>query len=405
MKVLQINTAVNSGSTGRIAEGIGKELIDRGHQSLIAFGRGNQPSSSKTIRISSRLDLYSHVLISRIFDLHGFGSTRVTRKFLEELEKADPDIIHLHNIHGYYLNIEILFNYLLESGKPVVWTLHDCWPFTGHCSYFNRVNCYKWQSECYNCPNLKGYPKSWFIDNSRSNFIKKRELFKEVRDLTLVSPSYWLANHLKNSFFKNSEITVIQNGTDTDFFKPVDYQYIRSRFNLKTEKLVIGVASIWDNRKGLADFVKLRQALPSGISIILVGLSKQQISGLPEGVKGIYRTESKQDLAALYSAADVFVNLTYADNFPSTNIEALACGLPVVTYDTGGSPEAVDENTGYVVPRGDINGAGRAIERIIEKGKEHYCSLCRDRALSLFSNRVCFSRYIDLFENIISRSK
>jgi len=220
----------------------------------------------------------------------------------------------------------------------------------------------------------------------------------------LVSPSCWLADHLKNSFLKNSEIKVIHNGTDTDFFKPVDYRHIQSKYDLKTEKLVIGVASIWDNRKGLADFIKLRGVLPSFISIILVGLNKQQISGLPEGIKGICRTESKQDLAALYSAADAFVNLTQVDNFPSTNIEALACGLPVVTYNTGGSPEAVDEKTGYVLARGDIRETAGAIEVIIENGKEHYSSFCRSRALNLFSNKVCFSTYIDLFNNIMRRS-
>jgi glycosyltransferase involved in cell wall biosynthesis len=405
MKVLQVNTTVNSGSTGRIAEGIGKELIDRGHQSLIAFGRGNQPSSSKTIRISSRKDLYFHVLSSRLFDLHGFGSVNATHRFIEELRETDPDIIHLHNIHGYYLNAKILFNYIKESGKPVVWTLHDCWPFTGHCSYFDRVNCYKWQTECNNCPNLIGYPESWCRDNSKSNFLAKRKLFTEVKGLKIVTPSYWLSDHLKKSFLKNSEILVIHNGTDTELFKPVDYQYIRLKFGLKTDKLVIGVASIWDKRKGLADFIKLRQVLPAGITIILVGLNNQQISGLPDGIKGIVRTEIKQDLAALYSAADVFVNATYADNFPSTNIEALACGLPVVTYNTGGSPEALDETTGYVIDKGDILGAERAIEMIIDHGKDHYTSSCRDRAINFFSNEICYSRYINLYEDIYMKLK
>ncbi len=400
MKVLQINTAVNSGSTGRMAEGIGQVLIERGHQSLIAFGRGNRPSNSGLIRIGTRSDLYSHVLISRLFDLHGFGSAGATRKFIEEVKKADPDIFHLHNIHGYYLNIEILFNYLRESGKPVIWTLHDCWSFTGHCSYFDRVNCYKWHTGCHKCPNLKGYPESWFIDNSKKNYLRKKSIFSEIKNLTIITPSSWLAEHVKRSYLKKYPLSIINNGVDLSIFKPEIKSIDKEEFKTGKNKYILGVANSWDKRKGLIDFIEIRKLLPAEILILLVGLNRKQILELPSGIIGIPKIESALELASLYSGANAFLNPTYVDNFPTTNLEALACGTPVITYNTGGSAEIVNKESGYVLNKGDFMGLSNSIKEVLSNGKKFYMNVCRERAEKLFDSKSKYCDYIKLYKDV-----
>lgn len=270
-------------------------------------------------------------------------------------------MINLHNIHGYYLNVEILFEYLAKTDIPVVWTLHDCWPFTGHCSYFDRYHCEKWKSGCHHCPNSKGYPKSLFLDCSKTNYARKKELFNKPKNITFVAVCNWMANNVKASFLGGYPVETIYNGVDVETFRP-RFEGLNGSNSLKAKlginesaKVVLGVASTWDRRKGLDDFVKLRTMMTDEYAIVLVGLNDKQIAALPEGVIGIKRTESVDQLAELYSLADVFVNPTYVDNFPTTNIEALACGTPVVTYRTGGSPEAIDEKTGMVVNQGEMN--------------------------------------------------
>jgi len=404
MKLLQINDSVNTGSTGRIAEGIARVLISGKYQSLIAYGRDSNKSQSIIIRIGGKLTIFLHLLISRLFDLHGFGSTFATMIFINKLKKISPDIFHLHNIHGYYLNVKILFKYLKRSGKPVVWTLHDCWPFTGHCSYFDAFKCYKWELGCFKCPNLKGYPESWWRDNSRNNFKRKKALFTKHRNLTIIAPSFWLAGHISKSFLNEYPVTIIHNGIDLSIFKPIIGSTIIGRYNLPNQPFILGVANNWDKRKGLTDFYKFRQHLPNHISIVLVGLKKQQIAGLPDGITGLARTENIEDLAAFYSAATVFVNPTYIDNFPTTNLEALACGTPVITYNTGGSPEAINELTGFVIEQGDIMGMVSAIREIIERGKDNYSYSCRALAQRKYNQDEIYMDYFKMYENILKNN-
>lgn len=403
MKVLQINTTVNSGSHGRIAEEIGISLIAEGHNSYIAAAYTGRPSRSRVIKIGHDLDRKLHGLKTRLFDRHGFGSKTSTRKLVRQVKNIDPDIIHLHNIHGYYLHIEVLFDYLKSAKKPVVWTFHDCWPFTGHCSHFDAVNCYKWKTECYSCPNKSGYPRSVLFDNSRVNYRDKKQLFTGVSDMVLVSPSQWLAGHLNESFLKDYEIKVINNGIDTENFKPVRSDTLIEKYRING-KYILGVASTWTKRKGLDDFIRLRAMLEPEIGIVLVGLNRNQAGKLPDGIISITRTENISELAALYSGAEVFVNPTYVDNFPTTNIEALACGTPVVTYNTGGSPEAIDENIGTVVEKGDTEGLGKAVETILKNGKEHYSSACRDRAVKLYNKNDRYGEYISLYQSMLERN-
>jgi putative colanic acid biosynthesis glycosyltransferase len=403
MKVLQINTTVNTTSTGRISEEIGQNLMNNGHESVIAYRKaGPAGSQSDLVKIGNTFDMYLHGAKSRLFDLHGFGSKRPTRELIREMEKINPDVIGLHNVHGYYLNIEILFNYLKRVQKPVVWTFHDCWPFTGHCAYFDAVNCEKWKTECNDCPLTNAYPSSWFIDNSKNNFNKKKSLFQGLDNLTIVTPSRWLKTLVKQSFLKDYPVKVINNGIDLERFKPVDTSAIKDKFSLNGYKIALGVASVWDRRKGLDHFIQLSKVLGKDVRIVLVGLNKKQIESLPKNITGIERTESVEELAALYSCADIFVNPTLVDNFPTTNLEALACGTPVITYDTGGSPEAVDENTGIVVEKGDVEKLAASVIKMLGDGNENYKGYCRNRAVQKYNKKERYQDYLKLYENVLS---
>jgi putative colanic acid biosynthesis glycosyltransferase len=401
MKLLQINTVLNSGSTGHIAEEIGITAMTEGHGSYIAAAYTNRPSSSEVVKIGSDTDRKIHGVKTRLSDRHGFGSKRATIQLIERIKEIDPDIINLHNIHGYYLNIEVMFEYLKNAGKPIVWTLHDCWPFTGHCAHYQYVNCNKWKTQCHHCPNINGYPASWLVDNSRGNYSRKKEIFSKVDNLTIVVPSGWLHDQLPDSFLKNYPARLIYNGINTDIFKPGDKFLIRSRLGIGSRKLILGVSGIWSHQKGLNDFFQIREKLDKDVAIVLVGLNKEQAKRLPEGITGIERTESISELVDLYSAADVFVNPTYVDNFPSVNIEALSCGTPVVTYNTGGSPEAVDQNTGLVVEKGNIKELIKAVLTVINTTDRYTSDMCRERVISLFSAKERFGDYLRLYEEIL----
>ena len=395
MKLLQINVTANNGSHGVIAEEIGRLAISRGWESWIAYGREpHKPSDSNLIKIGNKFDFYRHAILTRLFDFHGLSSTAATKDLVDKIKKIEPDIIHLHNIHGYYLNYRILFEYLKKCSSKVVWTFHDCWPMTGHCPYFMFEGCEKWKYKCEKCP-LKGeYPKSVLFDNSRYNFDLKKTLFTSLGNrLTIVPVSKCVEGYTRDSFFKDYNIHQIYNGIDLDEFKILSDQ---------KEKMVLGVANFRDRRKGLHDFYKLRELLPKEYKIVLVGVSSKQIENLPDGIIGIARTTNKSELAVLYSKAIAFVNPTYNDSFPTTNLEALACGTPVIVYRTGGSPEAIDEKNGIVVEQGDIEGISNAI-KLIESSEDCFLpEMCRDRAILNYGKKQRFEDYLSLYDTILS---
>jgi len=404
-KLLQINSVVNTGSTGRIAEEIGISAIQNGWDSYIAYGRAERNSKSNLIKIGSETDIKLHGLQTRLFDRHGLGSKNATQKFVSKIDSLKPDIIHIHNIHGYYLNIEILFNYLASNDIPVIWTLHDCWPITGHCTYFDYIDCPKWETLCNKCPQTKNYPASYFIDRSRENFILKKQLFNSVKRMTLVPVSNWLGAIMTKSFLNNYPIKTINNGIDATIFKPGNKDNTKRKYNIESKFLILGVASIWDPRKGLTDFIKLSTRLSSEFVILLLGLNAKQIKDLPSQIIGISRTENTKELADLYSAADVFINPTMEDNFPTTNLESLACGTPVITYNTGGSIESVSPGTGIIVGKGDISGLISAIATVKKNGKEYYSDACITRAIKLYDKNDRYMDYINLYNLMLNNTK
>jgi len=401
-KLLQINTVINSGSTGRIAEEIGIVALSNGWESYIAYGRNERPSKSTLIKIGSRFDTIIHGLQTRIFDRHGLGSRSASKTLIRQIREIKPDIIHLHNIHGYYLNIEILFDFLVSYNKPVVWTFHDCWPITGHCTNFDFVGCEKWKTSCYECPQKKEYPASLMIDRSGKNFSLKKEIFTSVKNLTIVPVSEWLAQIVKQSFLKDFTLHTIKNGINTSTFHSSNDNLIRVKLNLTQKFIILGVANVWSPRKGLQDFIELSKLLESEYQIILVGLNDSQINKLPKNIIGLSKTESVEELASMYASADVFVNPTWEDSFPTTNLESLACGTPVITYKTGGSPESIDSETGFIIAKGDITGIQKAIYIIKNNSKQRYSSACRLRAIELFNKDDRFREYIKLYESLLA---
>ena len=391
MKILQINSVFKRGSTGRIADDIHQLLLEQGHDSKVAYGRYPVEDTLNTIKIGNKLDNYKHVLKTRVFDLHGFGSKKETEIFINKVRAYDPDIIHLHNIHGYYLNIEVLFNYLKEVQKPVIWTFHDCWAFTGHCAYFEYAGCDCWKGE--KCIQKTTYPQSLAFNNSIQNYQKKKEIFIGLENLTIVTPSKWLKNLVKESFLKDYPVKVINNGINLEVFKPIASNF-RSEHNLEDKIILLGVANLWDERKGLVYFLELARRLPDKYQIVLVGLSDKQIKDLPSNILGIKNTTSVEALAEIYGASDIFVNPTLEDNFPTTNLEALACGTPVITFDTGGSPESIDEKSGIVVDQGDTE---KLYQSIINFDFDTYTSNNARKRAELFSKENMLNSYLKIY--------
>lgn len=396
MKVLQINSVCGVGSTGRIATDLYKVLEEEGHECLIAYGRGTAPEGIKSIKIGTDFDNYMHVAKTRIFDKHGFGSQKATKKFIEKVKEYDPDVIHLHNIHGYYINIEILFRYLKEARKKVIWTLHDCWAFTGHCAYFDFVDCKKWKEGCRRCPQKLSYPKSIFIDNSRVNHNIKKKVLCELdkNQLIIITPSRWLAGLVNESYLRKYKVQVINNGIDLDLFKATKSKF-REKYCIYDKKMILGVASYWDKRKGLDYFVKISKELDENFQVVIVGVDEKQKKELPNNIISITRTENINDLVEIYSTADIFLNPTLEDNFPTTNLEALACGTQVWTFNTGGSTECLENNMflGKILKKD--------IKSIVEELKNHESiDISKKFDIRNYSKYSMGLKYLDLYSEI-----
>lgn len=357
MKLVQINTVCN-GSTGKIMGDIQRTANKCGFETISFYGRRKGYKDLKCERIGGFFSFWYHVFLTTVFDMQGHGSYFKTKKLVKRIKEENPDIIHLHNIHGYYINYKVLFKYLKNEYKgKLFWTFHDCWPFTGHCPYFDLANCDKWEKQCYKCPNKNKYPTSLFLDRSYKNYLEKKELFTNLNNLTIITPSDWLNKLVRKSFFKEYKVITVNNGIDLNLFKPTIDNKIKDKYNIpENKKILLGVASVWEERKGLKDFLELSSIINDEFVIVLVGLNKKQIKNLKkyENIIGIERTENQLELVKLYSVATCFLNLTYEDNYPTVNLEAIACGTPVLTYDTGGCAEQVSEYTGYIVEIGNI---------------------------------------------------
>ncbi len=395
-KVFFLNSVCGTGSVGRIVAGLMKELSDRGVDSLAAYGRYHAPKELSAFRIGSDLDVYGHGILSRLTDCHGLYSARATKRLVKAIAAYDPDLIHLHNIHGYYLNYPILFDYLRHAGKRIVWTLHDCWSFTGHCTHYTYLGCRRYKKSCGHCPQLREYPASFLMDHSEKNLARKKASFSGIPELSLVTPSEWLKGEVETSFLKEYPVHVIPTGIDTGVFSPKkeEAKRLREQYGLQESFVILGVANPWRERKGISDFAALSELLDDRFRIVMIGVKESQRKHLPKTILSFPKTDSVSELAAWYTLSDVYLNLTLEDTFPTTNLEALSCGTPVITYDAGGSRESLTDETGIVVERRDLKGVIRALKTVMTDQTKFTLAFCRERA-SLYSAEKRFRQYIE----------
>lgn len=406
MRILQINTFYLYGSTGRIMYDLKKVMEAKGIESYVAFGFGFNPKDDEkgTIyRIESDRELFISKLWTKATGHHGFNNKGETIKLLAWIDEIKPDIIHMHNIHNHYVNVRMLLEYISTKNIPCVLTMHDCWTFTGHCAYFDFSGCDKWKTGCNHCPSLRDYPKTFaLIDPSAWNYRQKQKLFAPL-DITFVSPSQWLCDLQQQSFLKNKPCEVINNGVDMSVFHPIKSN-VREEYGIGNRKMILAVSAGLSPRKGKEYLLQLPLKLKDDEVLVIVGLQKGQEKLLPETSKviGIQRTKTADEIVGLYSEADVFINPTLEDNFPTTNIEALACGTPVVAFSSGGSAEVITENTGIAVRPRDIDGLVKAIRTVLKKGKGYYTNACRKKAESDYNKDLQYKKYIALYKKILS---
>ncbi len=362
----------------------------------MAFARNTIPDDIPHIIIGNSTDVKVHGLMTRITDKTGFYSRKATKEFIQKIEEYNPDIIHLHNIHGYYINIELLFDYLKETQIPVVWTLHDCWAFTGHCCYYSMAGCDRWKTGCHDCPQKKAYPASLLMDNSEWNYKKKKELFTGV-NMHLVAVSEWLAGEVKESFLQDYPLSVIYNGIDLSVFKPTVSDF-KKKYGIEDKKVALGVASTWDVRKGLNDFIKLSMMLPDNYKVVVVGVNQKEQQSIPDNMIGIPRTDSVEELAGIYTAADVFLNASVEETFGLPTVEAMACGTPVIVYDATALPEVITSKTGFIVSPHDLKVVCDTIaSKSLSKIKSEDCL---EQAKQLEKNSQ-YKLYLNLYESMI----
>ena len=392
MKIAHLNSVYHFGSTGKIVESLNLACLDNEIESLAFYGR-KKSDYPNTYFFSYLLNFPIDLTLSFFKDNAGFNSKKVTKRLISKLKEFKPDLIHIHNIHGYYLNLEMLINYLNEAEIKVVMTLHDCWSFTGFQVHFDYDQNDDFEKLAKGSYLTKEYPFRYKVKNNEKNYQLKKELFTSIKDLVVVSPSKYLKSYVDKSFLNKYPSIVINNGID---LKKFSY----NKNSTKTDKkIILGVASIWDANKNLKDFIKIVEKLPEDYQGLVVGLSKKQISKLPKKIIGMTRTERVEDLVELYNSAYLFLNPSLQENFPTVNIEALACGLPIVAYDSGGSAE-IFEGCGYKVKKGDVN---QAVDVIINNDFDSLSEKCQERANRLYSKELMLKKYLQLYKTLVNK--
>ena len=401
MKVLQINSVCGYGSTGRSCIEMAEALQKQGHECYIAYGQLNTEYEN-SFKVGSILENHMHNVCSRLTGKQGYFTKKGTKNLIEYIKIIDPDVIHLHNLHGNYLNLELLFNYLAHTNKPIVWELHDCWAFTGKCAHYTDIGCYKWQTHCNHCPQLKKYPPSIYFDRSSVMFNDKKRWFTSIKNMTIIPVSKWLAREVKQSFLAKYPIVAIYNWIDQTIFKPIDLN-IRKKFGIDENKFVIlGVSAGWSKSDyKLKDFIRLSKLITTDMQIVLVG-GNNKLGSLPDNIIHIPYVNSKTELAAIYSTADVYVHLSVEDTFGKVIAEAMSCGTPAVVYNSTACPELVGEGCGYVANKGDIDNIYKNICRIKSNGKASYTANCISHVQNNFEMNQNTIKTIELYKNALT---
>ena len=394
-KIAYINVVCN-GSTGKIVRDLATNSKKSGFESLVCYGRGSGNNKLNCYKIDTKISILFHIILARL-GFNGHGSYFSTKKLVKTLKNYNPDIIYLHNIHGYYLNLKVLFNYLKnEYSGRIIWELHDCWAFTGHCSYFTYVNCNKWKKSCSKCPRLNIYPKE-YLDTTKREYNFKKKLFSNINNLKIVTPSNWVRDLVKDSFLKQYDIETIYNGIDLSIFKYAIDEKIYNKYNIpKDKKILLGVANVWEERKGLNIFFELSKLIKDDEIIVLVGLNDKQIINLPPKIIGIKRTDNQKELVNIYSIANCFINPSFEETFSLVTVEAMACGLPVVVCGMSAPKELVNEKVGKIVYNYyDAYSYYNAYQKLTSKNVDK--KLIMEYA-QRFSNKKMIEKNIDIYK-------
>lgn len=402
MTVMQINSVYGYGSTGNIVKLISNEIKSVGGKSYVACQNGVDFDET-CFSINSKLGLKFNILKTRLFGNHGFHNKKATKKLLKWIDKIGPDVVHLQNIHGHYINVETLFDYLARNNIKVVWTLHDCWPFTGHCAHFASVKCDKWKTGCFKCENLLAYPRTYLFDTSKIGWQKKNQIFNQIpkENMIFASTSDWVKGIQQKSFLSKYDCVTINNGIDLSVFNPKYDGELRADVCKDDDFLILGFANKWllDENSETVKF--LDENLPQDIKILLVGTDQLPETLSKERFRSAPFIKKAELLAKYYSVSDVFANLTHEDTFPTVNIESLACGTPVITNNVCGSSEIIDDNTGLSVDEYDNDALFKAIMEVYNKGKAFYSDRCVERAKTCYNKENSYKKYIDLYRRII----
>jgi len=397
--IVQINS-FNFGSTGKIMLQTSELARKEGNTVYVCYPKSRDNSKKEvenSILIGNRYSRNIHLLLSKLTGLNGCFSYFSTKNFLRKLKKINPDVIHLHNLHNCYINLPLLFKYIKKNSIRVIWTLHDCWAFTGQCPHFVMAKCNKWKNGCHHCPSYKAYPQA-YVDRTKTMWKLKKKWFTGVKDMTIITPSKWLADLVSESFLKEYPVKVINNGIDLSVFKPTESDF-RKKYSCEYKKIILGVALSWGKRKGLDVFVELSNRLSNEYQIVLVGTDDNTDKQLPDNIISIHKTANQTELAEIYTSADVFANPTREDTYPTVNIEAMACGAPVITFKTGGSPEMIDGNTGVVVECDDIDAFERSVIEVCKKG--HYSREACIKNASKYDQKNRFLEYMNFINSIV----
>ena len=405
MKVILINS-YNFGSTGRVCCAVQKYLNNTGDICLFAYGEGKASDELHyNYKISTKKKMTLHAIKTLICGLHGYYSKQDTKRLILWIKNEKPDIIHIHNLHGGYVNYITLLNAVGVLGIPVVFTLHDCWLYTGKCYHYYEANCDKWLKNCGNCPQLSMYPKSYFFDRTKKMLTDKKHTFEKLHDATITCVSDWLAGEARHSFLNKYEIVTIKNGIDTEIFKSVSNEWQSDGVEIRGKYVILGVASSWNSHKGLGDFIRLAKLLCEDEVIVLVGVTEEQAQKLPPNCIGIKNIGDKHQMAQMYNRADVFLNCSSEETFGMTAAEAMSCGTPVIVYNATACSELVGENCGYVVAPHDIDDIRKCIDKHKSIGSEAMRQSCRKNVLEHYAEQNMAKEYANLYRRIYESKK
>lgn len=400
MKIVQINAVYHFSSTGRTTEDMHLFLQKEGIDSYVFCINEDKPGAG-LFRMGNRLDHKAHAFLSRFTGLRAYFSKPATRQLVRHLDKIHPDIVVLRNLHTNFIHLPMIMTYLANNNIKTIWVLHDCWAYTGGCTHYTVRQCFRWQTECQNCP-WKGDNTSWFIDRSKKVFADRKMYFGAIKDLTIVGVSDWVTNEAKKSFLKDNaqRILRIYNWIDLDVFYPRDTADLKNKHSLSENDFVIlGIAQIWSENKGLSLFLEMARTFPQ-TKVIMVGTLD---ATLPDNIIHVDAIDNTDLMAQYYSLADVLVNFSQQETFGKVAAEALACGTPVIANNNTAQPEVVGD-CGYVISNNSKEECFASIRKIMEQGKNSYSKKCVERARALFAKDDRLNDYLNLFKQILEQN-